>query len=200
MFWAGETSRRCGREACATVRCAAKTSEVLVKRAPLCLLIACVVLGLVGGGCKSSPSASYNPRLPYVSNKKIPHNYARWEKEIAAYEAADTINRPPKGGILFVGSSTIRLWKTLEQDFPKHKVINRGFGGCEIADVTYYADRIVVPYEPKQIFLRAGGNDIHNGRLPPEVAGDFVAFVKKVHRRLPNTEIIFISLSPAPSR
>src|SRR5258708_1728329 len=65
-----------------------------------------------------------------------PHDFARWEKEIAAYEAADRENPPPKGGILFIGSSTIRLWKTLAQDFPEYKVINRGFGGSEIADST----------------------------------------------------------------
>src|SRR4051812_12764767 len=65
---------------------------------------------------------------------QLPHNFARWEKEIAAFEAADRMNPPPKGGILFTGSSTIRLWKTLAQDYPQHKVINRGFGGSEIAD------------------------------------------------------------------
>src|SRR6185312_15389679 len=132
-----------------------------------------------------SPSA--NPRgqeaagLPAAAP---PHNFARWEKEIAAYEAADRVNPPPKGGALFVGSSTIRLWKTLAQDFPNHQVINRGVGGSEIVDATYFADRIIFPYEPRQIFLRAGGNDIHAGRLPKEVAADFADFVRVVHDRL----------------
>jgi lysophospholipase L1-like esterase len=128
------------------------------------------------------------------------HDFARWEKEIAAYEAADRTNPLPKGGILFIGSSTIRLWTSLADDFPDHAVINRGFGGSEIVDSTHFAERIIFPYQPKQIFLRAGGNDIHAGRLPKEVAADFAAFVRKVHARLPNTEIVYIGVNPAPSR
>lgn len=129
-----------------------------------------------------------------------PHDFAKWDKEIAAYEAADRTSPPAKGGVLFVGSSTFRRWETLARDFPDHKVINRGVGGSQIADSTHFAERIIFPYEPKQIFLRAGGNDIHAGRLPKEVAADFVDFVHKVHDRLPNTEIVYVSISPAPSR
>jgi lysophospholipase L1-like esterase len=128
------------------------------------------------------------------------HDFARWEKEIAAFEEADRKEMPPRGAILFIGSSTIRLWRTLAEDFPEHKVINRGFGGSEIVDSTHFADRIIFPYEPRQIFLRAGGNDIHNGKLPEEVASDFAAFVRTVHLRLPNTEILYIGVSPAPAR
>ena len=128
------------------------------------------------------------------------HDFARWEPAIAAFEAADRANPPPKGGILFIGSSTIRLWKTLAKDFPDHTVINRGFGGSEIADSTHFADRIIFPYAPKQIFLRAGGNDIHAGRLPEEVAADFADFVRVVHGRLPDAKIVYIAVNPAPSR
>jgi CubicO group peptidase (beta-lactamase class C family)/lysophospholipase L1-like esterase len=129
-----------------------------------------------------------------------PTRFDRWEPEIAAYEAADRASPPAKGGILFIGSSTIRLWTTLQQDFPQYRVINRGFGGSEIVDSTHFAERIIFPYEPKQIFLRAGGNDIHNGRSPEEVAADFAAFVKKIHERLPDTEIAYIGVNPAPVR
>ena len=83
-------------------------------------------------------------------------DYTIWEKEVAAYESADRENPPPKDGILFIGSSTIRLWKTLADDFPDHKVINRGFGGTEIVDSTHFADRLIFPHRPKQIFLRQG--------------------------------------------
>ena len=102
--------------------------------------------------------------------------------------------------MVFIGSSTIRLWKTLAEDFPDHKVINRGIGGSEIVDSTHFAERIIFPYEPRQIFLRAGGNDIHAGRLPEVVAADFAAFVEKVHARLPKTEIVYIFVNPAPAR
>jgi lysophospholipase L1-like esterase len=128
------------------------------------------------------------------------HDFARWEKEIAAYESSDRTSAPPKGGALFIGSSTVRLWKTLPQDFLDHKVINRGFGGSEIVDATHFADRIIFPYEPRQIFLRSGGNDIHGGRLPAQVAADFADFVRVVRERLPNTEIIYIAVNPAPAR
>lgn len=129
-----------------------------------------------------------------------PHNFARWEKEIAAYEASDRTNPPPRGGAVFTGSSTIRLWKSLATDFPDYNVMNRGFGGSEIVDATHFADRIIFPYEPKQVFLRAGGNDIHGGRLPEQVAADFVNFVFTVHERLPNAEIVYIAVNPAPAR
>jgi lysophospholipase L1-like esterase len=145
--------------------------------------------------------------LPYLRGQDAPtsryaaaRNYSRWEKEIAAYEVADRKNPPAKGGILFIGSSTVRLWKTLADDFPGFKVINRGFGGSEVVDSTHFADRLIFPHEPRQVFLRAGGNDLHAGRLPKEVAADFAEFVRVVHARLPRTEILFIGLSPAPAR
>lgn len=137
-----------------------------------------------------------HPPRPYAEAR----DYSRWEKEVAAYEAADRDYPPPKGGILFIGSSTIRLWKTLASDFPGRPVINRGFGGTEIVDATHFADRLIFPHEPKQIFLRAGGNDIHGGRVPKEVARDFAEFVRVVHARLPKTEILYIAVSPAPAR
>lgn len=155
----------------------------------------------------STPAGGSDPNLAAATARSVVtaapaagHDYAKWEKEIAAYEASDKTNPPPKGGILFVGSSTIRMWKSMADDFPGYKVINRGVGGSEIVDATYYADRIIFPYEPKLIFLRAGGNDIHAGHLPEKVADDFAAFVQKVHARLPNTEIIYMPTSPAPAR
>jgi lysophospholipase L1-like esterase len=147
-----------------------------------------------------SPSAR-RPVQEVTERQAAPqHDFARWEKAIAAYEASDRTNPPPKGAALFIGSSTILLWKTLATDFPDHKVINRGFGGSEIVDATHFANRIIFPYEPKQIFLRSGGNDIHGGRLPEQVAADFVNFVFAVRERLPNAEIVYIAVNPAPAR
>lgn len=137
-----------------------------------------------------------SPPVTYAATR----DYSRWEKEIAAYEAADRKAMPPKNGVLFIGSSTIRIWKSLAQDFPNRKVINRGFGGSEIVDATHFADRIIFPYEPRQIFLRSGGNDIHAGRTPSEIAGDFAEFVRVVHARLPKTEILYIAINPVASR
>jgi lysophospholipase L1-like esterase len=156
------------------------------------LATAIVALGLL-----PLPRAhSQGPPRPYAESR----DYAQWEKEVAAYEEADRREPPPKGGILFIGSSTIRLWKTLAGDFPDLKVINRGFGGSEIVDSTHFAGRLIFPHAPRQIFLRAGGNDIHNGRTPRQVADDFREFVRVVHARLPRAEILYIAVSPAPSR
>jgi lysophospholipase L1-like esterase len=124
----------------------------------------------------------------------------KWEKEIAAYEAADAKRAPEKGGIVFVGSSSIRMWKTLAQDFPKHRVINRGFGGSQIGDSTYFAERLIFPHEPRMIVMYAGGNDINAGATADQVAADFRSFVKKVRARLPEVEIAYISIAGNPKR
>ena len=128
------------------------------------------------------------------------HDFGKWEKEIAAYEQEDQTNPPPKGALLFVGSSTVRLWSTLATDFPGHRVINRGFGGSEILDSTHFADRILFPYAPRAIFFRAGGNDIAAGKSPEAVFGDFKDFVAAVHARLPATDVFYISWNPTISR
>lgn len=124
----------------------------------------------------------------------------RWEKDIAGFEAADKASPPPEGAVLFVGASHIKLWKTLAQDFPDQKVINRGFGGCKLTDVIYYADRVVIPYKPRLVILRAGGNDVNAGATPEEVLEVFKAFVAKVQAKLPETRIAFLSFSPSPQR
>lgn len=125
---------------------------------------------------------------------------ARWERTIRAFEAADRQSPPPPGAVLFVGSSSIRLWKTLPQDFPQYRVINRGFGGSQIADCTYFADRIVIPYMPSAIILHAGSNDLAAGKSPERVSADFKAFVQKVRSALPDTPIAFLSINPTPAR
>ena len=128
------------------------------------------------------------------------HDFARWEKEISAYEAADRANPPQKGGLLFTGASTIRRWTTLAQDFPRHRVLNRGVGGSEIVDVTHFAERIVFPYAPRMIFFRSGGNDIFHGKSPEEAFADFKTFVETVHAKLPMTDVVFISQNPTVAR
>ena len=121
-------------------------------------------------------------------------------KEINAFTAADTTNLPPRSAILFVGSSSIRLWKTLTQDFPDLRVVNRGFGGSQIIDSVNYADRVILPYKPRHIVLYAGGNDINAKKSPQQVFADFQAFVAKVHSELPRTKISYISIAPNPAR
>jgi lysophospholipase L1-like esterase len=88
----------------------------------------------------------------------------------------------------------------LPKDFPQYNVINRGFGGSQIADSTYFADRIVIPYRPSAIVLHAGANDLSAGKTPEQVFADFRAFVEKVHTALPETPIAFLSINPTPAR
>lgn len=124
----------------------------------------------------------------------------KWEKEIQAYEAADRKNPPPQGAVLFTGASGIRMWTTLTQDFPGQQVINRGFGGSGMADSVYFADRIVIPYQPRLVVIQAGGNDINAGKSPEYVLEQFKVFVEKVHAKLPNCRILYLSMNPSPAR
>jgi hypothetical protein len=123
-----------------------------------------------------------------------------WLKEIDQLTANDATNPPPTGAVLFVGSSSIRLWKSVAQDFPDFPVINRGFGGSELADSVFYADRIVLPYHPRIVVLFAGTNDIWSGKSPETVAADFKAFRTKLHAALPDTKLLFLSINYSPSR
>lgn len=124
-----------------------------------------------------------------------------WESEIKLIEARDRL-KPAKDGdsILFVGSSSIRLWKTLEQDFPALRVYNHGFGGSYLIDSVAYADRLVFPLKPKTVVLYAGTNDINGGVSPAEVFDNFKLFVSVVREKLPATRILYISVAPNPSR
>jgi lysophospholipase L1-like esterase len=128
------------------------------------------------------------------------HDFTKWEKEISAFEQRDSTNPPPQNAILFIGSSTIRLWSTLSNDYPHHQVINRGFGGSEVVDSTHFADRIVFSYQPRMIFLRAGGNDLAAGRSAEEVAADLKDFCETVHAKLPHTMIAYIGWNPTIAR
>lgn len=120
-------------------------------------------------------------------------------KEIEAFEAKDKTSPPPENEIVFVGSSSIRLWKTAEA-FPDLKIVNRGFGGSQMADSVRYAERIILPCKPRIVVVYAGGNDINAKKTPEEVAADFKALAAKIHAALPKTKVYFISLYPNVAR
>ena len=125
---------------------------------------------------------------------------APFANEIRAFEQSDAKAPPPKDAILFVGSSSIRLWKTLAEDFPELKVINRGFGGSQVEHSVRYADRIVLPHRPKLIVFYAGDNDLATGKSPHRVLADFKTFIEKVHTALPETRVLYISIRPSVAR
>ena len=124
---------------------------------------------------------------------------AKWEKTIRQFEDWDRKNSCPSGALLFVGSSSIKLWPTRES-FDGLPVINRGFGGSQISEVSYFAERIVLRYAPKVIVFYAGDNDVAAGKSPKRVFDDYRKFVKLVHEKLPRTRIIFVAIKPSGRR
>jgi lysophospholipase L1-like esterase len=123
----------------------------------------------------------------------------RWERYVAAFEAADLASPPPKGEIVFVGSSTMRRWDVASY-FPDLKIINRGIDGTELSDALRYVDRLVLRHEPRLVVLYAGDNDVSVGRLSEQVSVDFERFVRAIHSRLPQTRILYIGIKPSPLR
>jgi len=150
---------------------------------------------LIGVAAPSARAdAPVAPRIPEQASNPA------WEADMRHFAELDARTPPPRHAVLFVGSSSIRMWDSLASDFPGQAVINRGFGGSEIRDSTWYADRIVIPYAPRLIVFYAGDNDLNAGRSPRQVRDDFLAFVSRVRRDLPKVRIAFISIKPSPSR
>jgi lysophospholipase L1-like esterase len=124
---------------------------------------------------------------------------SRWEQHIRRFEERDRKQMPPADGFLFIGSSSIVRWD-LEKHFPDRPVINRGFGGSQIADSVQFAERILIPYRPRVVVLYAGDNDIASGKSPDQVLSDYKAFVEKVRVALPETKIVFVAIKPSVKR
>lgn len=162
------------------------------------LLPAALVAALLAAAACAPAHPSLTPAPSAVLAP--PATAAAFEPEIGAFEDADRVHPPAPGGIVFVGSSSIRFWSSLAQDFPGEPVLNRGFGGSTLPDVTWFAPRIVVPYRPRLIVLYAGDNDIAAGHPPQQVLADYLEFVRTIRRSLPSTRLVFISIKPSPSR
>ena len=127
--------------------------------------------------------------------------HARWQSTFAAFDQADRERPPAPGGVLFVGSSSIRFWTRLADDFQSQPVvINRGFGGSTMAECSLLARELVVRYKPRQVLVYAGDNDLAEGRTPLQVLESFAHFANTVRAELPSTRIAFISVKPSPSR
>lgn len=125
----------------------------------------------------------------------------RFENEIAAYERADRQSPPPKDAVLFMGSSTFRMWgKDVAEDFAPMVTINRGFGGSTFDDVLFYMQRMVIRYRPKAIVVYCGDNDIALGDSPQRVAENFRTFVDRARKGLGDVRIYYVSIKPSPSR
>lgn len=143
----------------------------------------------------ASPSAEASD-APATSTRSM-----RWQESLDAFAAADRARPPPAGGVVFVGSSSIRLWDDLEKQFDGvGGVVRRGFGGSLMADAARHVDHLVIPYRPRVVVVYAGENDLSAGRSPTQVLASFRDFAAQVHRALPTARIAYVSIKPSPRR
>lgn len=124
----------------------------------------------------------------------------RWQSHFARFAAADRARPPVAGGVVFTGSSSIDFWSDLPAQFPTYRVTQRGLAGATMADCRRHLDRLVVPYRPRIVVVYAGDNDLAVGTTPEEVAAQYAELVRAVHRELPATRLVFVSIKPSPAR
>lgn len=122
--------------------------------------------------------------------------------EIKAFRKQDSISKPKDGMLLFIGSSSFRLWKNVKEDFNNPNILNRAFGGATLSDVIYFQNDVALKYKPKKIFIYCGENDIANSEkaTPKIVFKRFKSLYKSLRSHFPETPIVFVSLKPAISR
>ncbi|MDP4131429.1 MAG: GDSL-type esterase/lipase family protein [Bacteroidota bacterium] len=122
--------------------------------------------------------------------------------EIGQFKKQDSIRFPPKDAILFVGSSSFRFWQDVSNYFPGYTIINRGFGGSSLPDVIRYADEIIFPYQPRQIVIYCGENDLAGADTVTgkTVFERFKTLFELIRSKMPGEDIVFVSLKPSPSR
>jgi len=139
--------------------------------------------------------------VPCMAAKSEYPDPKRFEAQILAFEAKDKEQPPPRGAIVCIGSSSMKGWhEHIGEDLAPLTVIPRGFGGSDMNDAAYYADRIVIPYAPRAIVIYEGDNDIAAGIAPEKVRDAFREFVKSLRKRLPTARIYVMSIKPSPSR
>jgi len=124
----------------------------------------------------------------------------RFQPAIDAFLEEDKVNPPPRQAILFIGSSIFRGWESLEEQMAPLPVFNRAFGGSRTGDILFYMDKIVLPYEPTIIVYYCGSNDINAGEKAEAISGRFSEFVARVHAKLPDTRVFFVSINRAPQK
>ena len=170
---------------------------------PIRIFFLLPVITLLFFGCESADSAA----LPELSGAvpttaDIPTS-DHWEPDIVAFERADSMRIPAPGGVVFVGSSSIRLWKTLETDMAPLPVIQRGFGGSRIYDAVRFADRIVLKYDPKIVVVFSGTNDLQGDASdlsPEQVRNGFDQLAQRILQHGDSTHLYYISITPSQAR
>jgi len=105
-----------------------------------------------------------------------------------------------QSSVVFTGSSTIRMWKSLQQDFPGKKIVNTGFGGSQASDLLHYLDELVLDYKPEKVFIYEGDNDLASGKSTEEIITTYNLIVEQIQAEIPGTEIVLISAKPSVAR
>jgi lysophospholipase L1-like esterase len=125
-----------------------------------------------------------------------------FKDEVEIYKKQDKLNPPSHNAILFVGSSSITKWTDIQKAFPSYPIILRGLGGASYPDIIRFADDIIYPYQPKQIFIYCGDNDFayYENITPQKVAIRFETLFYLIRKELPAANINFISIKPSPAR
>jgi lysophospholipase L1-like esterase len=122
--------------------------------------------------------------------------------DIQSFKKADSVSFPPENAILFIGSSSFTMWKDVQKDFPAYTIINRGFGGSSLTDVIRYASDIILPYDPKQIVIYCGENDLAGSdKVTSKIVFDrFKQLFGLIRNSYPNAKLTYVSMKPSPSR
>jgi lysophospholipase L1-like esterase len=159
------------------------------------VLLVCSLLAFanLSGLFGQEPLAPQQDITPYP-------NPSRLETVIKAFEAESKAAPPPEGAIVAIGSSSMRIWSTIQEDLAPLKIIHRGFGGSTMYDALHFADRIVLPYRPRAVLIYEGDNDAIIGISPERISEAFNAFVAKIHDTLPNARIYVIAIKPSVNR
>jgi GDSL-like Lipase/Acylhydrolase family len=122
---------------------------------------------------------------------------ARFDHDIAAFEAEDAVAPPSPGRTLFVGSSSIRYWD-VDREFPALRPIRRGYGGSHVTDTIHFAPRLIFRYQPALIVFYAGDADVGANKSGRQIARDTKKLVALIHARLPGTKVVVIGTKPSP--
>ena len=161
--------------------------------------VAVAVFGLALGAV--SPLQAQTMRKVSVDARESATSIdSRWRESLDGFAALDREHAPAAGGIVFVGSSSIRLWNDLEREFGTQGIVKRGFGGSRMSDCARYVAQLVLPYKPRMVVVYAGDNDLAEGGTPRGVLESYQSFVRQVHEALPDTRIAYLSIKPSPSR
>jgi lysophospholipase L1-like esterase len=167
-----------------------------MRPAPLLAALLAALLASLLAACAAAPTAPGSAPPAALDPVSSP----QWAADMADFAAQDAKDPPPAHPVVFTGSSSVRMWASLDADFPGRPVLNRGFGGSQLRDATWYADQVAVRYAPRQVVLYAGDNDIDAGRTPRQVLDDFRAFVARIRRDMPGVPIAWISIKPSLAR